>query len=280
MKSNLLPLFVLSFLSTGCSLDGEYFDARKTSSYSLNFETATTTVEEVSFESNGRTIYGVLATAPTALEADSTSVPTILYFHGDDKDIDKYVSRLDTLLGLGVNVFIFDFQGYGKSEGSSSLSAIKQNSADALTYLKTRNDKIDPDQIIYYGFSVGGIFALYTATQVEMPIGMITESIPASGDQSVRQNLKLGIPSSFMFDESFDNIPALKSITSPILMFHGTDDETISYNDHARFTFNAPIENLRTTIPVEGAGHSTVITTLGEAVYLQDILEFFAANGI
>ena len=279
-KSNhgvlLLSCLGLSLFLSACSLDYRYYDARKTSSYSLDFSDQSTQAEEVSLSSNNHKIYGVLIHAKSG---NTTSVPTIMYFHGDDKDIDKYVPRLDDLYPLDMNIFIFDFQGYGKSEGSPSLSAIKQNSEDALIYLKTRTDVIDPDRMIYYAFSIGAVFALDLATRVQMPKVLITESIPASSDQSVRQNLKLGIPGSFFFDETFDNVDLIRKITCPILMFHGDHDQTLSYADHAVPLFNAA-PSPKVTYTVKGAGHSNLIDTLGASTYRKDIQDFLTDQGI
>ena len=268
----------MSFVTfhVGCSLDSKYFEPRKTDSYTLGYSVIPQSqVEEVSFTSNGETIYGVFAKAASV----GATTKTILYFHGDDKDIDKFWPRVESLYKLGnLNVFIFDYQGYGKSTGSPSLSDIKINSEDALTYLKTRAD-VNDDRIVYYAYSLGAVFAFDLATKVEMPFAMITESAPASSDQMVRSSVSVGIPGSFFFNETFDNLELVDEITSPILLIHGEEDDTVPFKDNGSPMFDEANEP-KSTLKVLNAGHSDVIDVLTEATYLETIQTFFSDNNL
>lgn len=276
LNTNLMFLLASLMGLTACSLDSEYFDPRTTSRYELRTTVIPAAKRElVQITSNGQTIFGVFIEAENG--APETK-PTIVYFHGDDKDIDKYWPRLEKLYPLDLNIFIFDFQGYGRSTGSASLAAIKTNSEDVIDYLESRTD-VDMDKLVYYSFSLGGIFGLHTAVNKLMPAAMITESIPASSKNSVRQNLKLGLPAQFFFDETFDNLGPIAQIESPLLMLHGDKDETVSYREHAVPLFqNAP--EPKTTVTVEGAKHSTVIDTLGTTEYQTLIEDFLADSGL
>lgn len=258
---------ILTLLSA-CSLDKEYFDQTKTDKYQLKSNGIEANRRRlVSFKSNGNTIYGVFVEAKNR---DATT-PSIIYFHGDDKNIDKFWPRIGILDDLGYNIFIFDYQGYGMSEGSPSLGGIYQNSRDALNYLKEKEGLKGP--FIYYGFSLGGIFAIELAANKEEPALIILESAPASIDASVRANIRIGIPGSFFFNETFDNTKLIQDIKAPILFFHGDEDETVSYENNATHLFDAA-QDPKKMITVEGGGHSTVIDTLGRAEYIRLIQDF------
>ena len=264
----LLGTLVLS----GCSLDGEYFDARQVSSYQLAGATniPTAQVEQVTFTSNGNTIHGVFVKAAT-FEATTN---TIIYFHGDDKDIDKYWSnRVDALYPLGANVFIFDYQGFGRSTGKSSLSALRQNSRDALAYVLTRAD-VNATRIIYYGFSLGGIFAIDLAV-ARTPYALITENAPSSSDAVVHNTIRLGLPGSFFFNETFDNLEKIGKVQAPVLLMSAENDETAPFEGNGKLLFEAARQP-KTTVKVAGAGHSDVITRLGQGPYRTLIQNFLS----
>lgn len=259
------------FGCSSCSLDQKYFNPRKTDAYTLS---STIPHEEVSFTSNGNTIYGVFSKAAAA----TSETTTIMYIHGDDKDIDKFWPRIEYLYPLGVNVFIYDFQGYGKSTGEPSLADIKKNTEDAFAYLKTRSD-VNPEKIVFYAFSLGGIFALHLSANGKAPAAIITEAIPASTEAAVRAAIRMAVPASFLFDETFNNVENVKKTSVPLLMFHGTNDETLPYKYHAEELFAAAKEP-KTTITVSGAGHSDLITVFGLDNYRASIQEFLRKNNL
>lgn len=271
--------FILSLVTgcSSCSLDDLYFEPRKTEAYTLR-ETVIprAKTEEVQFSSNSETLYGVFV-KPKNTSFDSHT-KTILYVHGDDKDIDKFWHRIEYLYPLDMNLFIFDFQGYGRSTGKPSLKAIRQNTRDALTYLKSRSD-VNSGKIIYYAFSLGGIFASDLAANTEAPLALITENIPASSNAMVRATLGIGIPSSFFFNETFDNITHLRKVSAPKLMMHSTQDETVPYEANAPAVFDAGPQP-KTSLSVKNAGHSNLIESLGAEEYLKVIENFLETNAL
>jgi len=280
--SNRLTLAIFSIaaiaqlLCSGCSLDSQYYEQRKTDSYTLGFNIIPQSQVDVnvSFTSNGNLIYGVFIKALNR----TANTPTILYFHGNDKDIEKYWARMEKLYPLGTNIFIFDYQGYGKSTGSPSLSAIQQNSIDALTYLKTRAE-VNPNKIIYYGFSLGGVFELRLAAQTFQPAAAIGEALPASTDALAHTVLRTSVPSEDFFDETFDNVAMIKQLRAPVLLFHGTKDEKLPFHENADPLFDAALQP-KTTVAVEGSLHDQVIDTLGQAQYLSIIQNFLQQNKV
>lgn len=270
-----LALFLFAIGCSRCSLDDRYFNPRKTDAYTLGYSIIPQSqVEQVSFSSNGNTIYGVFAKAASL----GANTKTILYVHGNDKDIDKFWPRIEYLYPLGINILIYDFQGYGKSTGNPSLAGIQQNTRDALAYLKTRSD-VNATKIILYAFSLGGIFALDLAANTKMPLAIITENIPASSDAMVKTRLRIGVPSSFLFNETFDNLGNVHKVTAPILMFHSRKDQTVPFRGNADALFDAAREP-KTTVPVDEGTHSDLITVLGVDEYRSQIQRFFASNGL
>lgn len=100
---------------------------------------------------------------------------TILYCHGNAGNI---THRLDSIIifhhKLQLQVFLFDYRGYGKSEGSPSEKGTYLDVEAAWKYL-TETKKIPADTIFVFGRSLGGPIAAYIAAQ-KKPKALILES--------------------------------------------------------------------------------------------------------
>src|SRR5699024_9879685 len=105
--------------------------------------------------------------------SDDTST-TVLYFHGNAGNISGRLETIKLLHSLGLNVFIFDDRGYGKSEGSSSEKGTYRDAAAAWNYL-TQSRGIDAGKIVVMGRSLGGSIAAWLAAR-KNPAALVIES--------------------------------------------------------------------------------------------------------
>ena len=95
--------------------------------------------------------------------------------HGNGGNISYRVDELGILHDrLGVNLLVFDYQGYGKSEGKPSEQGTYLDARAALAHLRTRSD-VDPDKIVYFGRSMSGAVAVELATR-NQPYGLVFEA--------------------------------------------------------------------------------------------------------
>jgi len=83
---------------------------------------------------------------------------TVVYFHGNALNLTNHISYVDWLPAHGFDVFIFDYRGFGKSEGSPSRSGIHEDSVAALEHVRSRDD-VDADRILVFAQSLGGACA-------------------------------------------------------------------------------------------------------------------------
>ena len=80
---------------------------------------------------------------------------TWVWFHGNAGNISHRMENLVDLHDrLGLNVFIFDYRGYGRSEGRPSEQGTYLDAEAALAYVKTRPD-VDGRKIVLFGRSLG-----------------------------------------------------------------------------------------------------------------------------
>src|SRR5258706_10167145 len=111
--------------------------------------------DEVRFKTrDGLELYGWF------IPAKGPALGTVLQLHGNAENISTHFASLAWMPARGFNVFIFDYRGYGASEGEPTLAGAQIDIDAAMQALLARND-IDKDRIVIYGQSLGGALAAY-----------------------------------------------------------------------------------------------------------------------
>jgi len=216
--------------------------------------------------SGGNRIYGFLVQPKSDTCHDDV---TILYCHGNSHCINRYWGRVELLWEMGYRVFIFDYQGYGKSEGSPTGDACLADGRTALAFLRSRPE-VNPDRIVYYGWSLGTFVTTYLAADLAgdtmPPFGLILESPPASAEALVKEGTVFDIPGSMLtgLDSTFDNEGRITRVGVPVLMMHGTEDEMLPPARHAQRLLKAAEGRVEVEmIWAKGAGHEDIPYVLG-----------------
>jgi fermentation-respiration switch protein FrsA (DUF1100 family) len=96
------------------------------------------------------------------IPAKNDVVGTVIHFHGSDRNVTFTIRNCHWLADHGFNVFLFDYRGFGKSEGQPSRRGIVDDAAAAIDYVRGRPD-IDRERICLWGQSMGGQLAIVAA---------------------------------------------------------------------------------------------------------------------
>lgn len=150
---------------------------------------------------------------------------TIIFCHGNGGNIGHRLEKIQILHNLGVDIFIFDYRGYGKSEGRPSEIGLYQDAVAAYDYL-IKIHKVSKANIILYGESLGGAVAIDLAQKVNAQ-ALITEDVFTSLKDMVKVAYPL-VPH-FMLSTRFDSISKIKKVTCPKLFIHSIDDEIVPF---------------------------------------------------
>lgn len=199
------------------------------------------------------------------------SQATVLYCHGKDENINRYWGRVEYLWEMGFNVFIFDYQGYGKSEGNPSGDALYSDGCAALYYVQSRTD-IDTSKIVFYGWSLGTFVATYLAADESHPAALILEAAPASITALLHDSGLLTLPGSYVADADFNNEKRIAYISCPFFMIHGKDDDFVVFDRHVHLIWDKAQEP-KECLWVEGATHDNIPEVFGDR-YNQEIIDF------
>ncbi|MDE5091392.1 MAG: alpha/beta hydrolase [Trichodesmium sp. St16_bin4-tuft] len=187
---------------------------------------------------------------------------TILYSHGNAEDLGEILPRLRDLRDIGFNIFSYDYQGYGTSQGKPSVKAAYQDVNAAYEYL-TKKLGIPANKIIVYGRSVGGGPSVDLASRQPVA-GLVIES---SFTTAFRVVTRIPI---YPFDR-FPNIDKIKSINCPVLVMHGNADQVIPFS-HGQQLF-AIANQPKLSLWVDGAGHLNLLEIAGQK-YVKVMGEF------
>jgi len=202
--------------------------------------------EDVFFETaDGKKLHGWFIPA----SAVNDGAPVVLFLHGNAGNIGHRWEKIHILHALGVAVFIFDYRGYGRSEGKPSEAGIYKDTDAAYAYLTGRN--ILPDKIIVYGESIGGAFAIDLAARKSVK-ALIVEDTFTSVPAMVRRTLPF-IPV-FVLATRLDALSKISKVRVPKLIFHSVDDEIIPF-EMGKALFDAAAEPKR-FVQLRG-GHNT-----------------------
>ncbi|HEX2869321.1 MAG TPA: alpha/beta hydrolase [Ignavibacteriales bacterium] len=274
MKKIILAVSVLvSVLTAGCNMDSFLFNEKKITSYKLpGNDIPDSLIKQVTFKSGGNTLYGYWVQGEGFFKTE-----TILYCHGNKENIDNYWDRVMYLHKLGVNVFIFDYRGFGLSEGISSEEGLHEDANAAWNFIKV-NYGVRPESLFLYGYSLGNVASIYLAAEVVQPKRLIAEAPFASANSLTQGSIVLDIPSGWLTKGKFDNVEEIKKINTPFLLLHGSDDDFVRFRDNGKIVFDNAPEPKR-LILVQGAVHTNIPEKMGIDEYLHSLKIFLDLLG-
>ncbi|MDB5306356.1 MAG: Alpha/beta hydrolase family protein [Gemmataceae bacterium] len=182
----------------------------------------------------------------------------VLVAHGNGGNV-THRGRLAADLhdALGAGVLLFDYPGYGKSEGRPSEQGCYAAGDAALKWLKDEA-KIPPGRVVLFGESLGGGTAVDLATRHDhraIVLVFTFTSLPAAAKFHYPW-----LPTHTLMRNRFDNLSKIGDCTRPVFIAHGTADEIVPFR-HGEQLFaaaNEPKEFLR----LEGFTHNVLFGDL------------------
>jgi len=161
----------------------------------------------------------------------------VLFFHGNAGNISYRLESIRIFHRLGLDVFIFDYRGYGKSRGKPSEEGLYWDGRAALEVLLDRGYHMS--KIVFFGRSLGGAVAAKLAAE-QTPAALILESTFTSLADIGKRYFPF-LPVRYLVRDAFATIKHLESVNCPVLVVHSRDDEIIPYG-HGRALYEAARE--------------------------------------
>lgn len=200
------------------------------------------------------------------------SASTMLYFHGNAGNMADRLDKILEFYNLGLNVFIIDYRGYGKSQGKPSEHGIYEDAVAAYDYLAARTG-ITRDKIWAYGASLGGAVAVDLSAKRHLACLIIDSSFSSAADMG--KTIYPLIPS-FLMQTKMDSAAKIKTITIPKLFFHSPEDRLVPISLGWKLYDAAPLPKKF----IETSGGHNDHHAVSQDVWIQGIREFLKPLGL
>jgi fermentation-respiration switch protein FrsA (DUF1100 family) len=174
----------------------------------------------------------------------------ILFCHGQMGNLSSRGGLMKRLLRLGMPILIFDYPGFGKSEGTPSERGCYA-AADAAYDWLVAERKVPPERIVIMGKSLGGGIATDLASR--RPHGALVLVMSFTSAPDVAGHLFPFVPAHLLMRNRFDNLSKMARCTGPVYLAHGDCDGKIPC-EHSRKLFEAAPGPKRLFL-MEGLGH-------------------------
>ena len=190
-------------------------------------------------------VHGWLFEKPSAPNA-------VLYCHGNGEDVSDQPDLARLLRDrLDASVLVFDWRGYGKSEGRPHEAGVIADGLAAQRWLADRVGK-SPDQLLLVGRSLGGGVATALASR-EGASALVLQSTFTSLPDAAAKHYPF-LPVRWAMQNRFDSLRALSDYGGPVFISHGTHDTVVPFG-HGERLHEAAV-GPKAFFPLEGYGHN------------------------
>ncbi|MFP4071429.1 MAG: alpha/beta hydrolase [Desulfovibrionales bacterium] len=164
----------------------------------------------------------------------ATPVPVVIFAHGNGERIDFWPEELRPFNTMGYGVFLVEYPGYGRSDGSPSEKTIKETFLAGYDLLISRPE-VDTDRILLFGRSLGSGAVCGLAESRPSQAMMLISSFTSVTSMAAQY-----LVPSFVLKTRFNNLDVVKGYEHPLLIMHGRDDDVIPFSHGKRLHQTAP----------------------------------------
>ena len=154
----------------------------------------------------------------------------VMFCHGNGGNISHRLDMAAALLATGVNVFLFDYRGYGGSQGHPSEEGTYRDAAAAYDWLKEKG--FAGKDILLFGESLGGGVAAELATRV--PSGGLILQSTFTSIPDIGAELFPWLPVRLLCRIKYDTASKLPRVKAPVLVMHSRGDSLIPFHHSQR----------------------------------------------
>lgn len=151
---------------------------------------------------------------------------TVLFCHGNGGNIAHRLDSINIFHDLGLNCFIFDYRGYGNSEGTPGEEGTYLDAGAAYKWLREEK-KISPDNIIIFGRSLGGSIAAQLASKVKARALVVESAFTSYAD--IGKKFYPYMPVRWFARFSYRTIDYIKNVDCPVMLIYSRNDDIVPF---------------------------------------------------
>jgi uncharacterized protein len=196
-------------------------------------------------------------------------VRAILYCHGNGEHVAMNADLAAHLRDrLQASVFLFDYRGYGRSDGSPHEAGCVADGSAAQRWLAERMG-IGPGEVVLMGRSLGGGVAVALAAKNGAKALVLENTFPRMTDAAASHYPWL--PVRWVMDNRYDSLSLIRRYTGPVLQSHGGSDKVVPVN-LGRQLYEAASCKTKRWIELPNMGHNDA----WPKSYYDDLAEFLS----
>ncbi|MEM1329270.1 MAG: alpha/beta hydrolase [Planctomycetota bacterium] len=176
--------------------------------------------------------------------------PLVVLFHGNGELIDHQVEVASIYARAGYAVLVPEYRGYGRSGGSPEQVSIV---ADALWFIERaiEDPAVDPDRVLYHGFSIGGGVAGAVTRERAPNVLVLSSTFRSMGHMFARYLIPPALA-----PDPYDTAGTLKQYDGPVLITHGSNDTIVPTREGRGLARGRP----GATLVIHPGGHNDALT--------------------
>lgn len=191
----------------------------------------------------------------------------LLHFHGNAENLSTHFYFVNWLGQYGIELILFDYRGYGESEGEPSRSGLVEDGRAMIRFAVERA-KENNVPLFILAQSLGGAVAIPAVAEEQPPIkALIVESSFPSYRRLARKKVgdfwllwPLQWPLSFLVSTSWQPEDYIDKITSPVLIIHGNRDGVVPF-ENGQILFSMLKTKEKEFWEIPGGGHCPTLRT-------------------
>lgn len=251
-----LPLLTLAGALLSCTLDSFLFEpVRQEGPYDFS----ATTIPADKFTAQGDFVTAADGTRihlHHVLPADATTPrgrTSVFICHGNSDNLSYDWAEVEAFYDLGYRVLIFDYRGFGRSEGAPTEAGLYQDGEAALAFLLAQPD-VDPTRVVFVGDSLGAAVCTELAFRhADQPAVLVLAEPFRSIADLVADGATVSLPAGFVTNHAFDNYAKIDGVGAPVLILHGAEDSFLTPR-YGRELYERALEPKAFQL-VPGSGH-------------------------
>lgn len=206
----------------------------------------------------------------------SDDLPTIIHFHGNGETVADYLGDFeDRIINLGANLLLAEYRGYGMSDGEPGLVSMLDD-----VRLITEACGVPPEKIIFFGRSLGSLYAVHGVFLYPQASGLIVESGLAEPLERILVRIEphhVGATMDSLKDAVARHLNQKQKIASfrgRLLILHTQNDDLVSVS-HAENLYEWAQEPKELLI-FERGDHNNIMAVNSES-YFRAVAKFIRA---
>ena len=192
----------------------------------------------------------------------------IFFLHGNGGSLAGWGQVAPIYLALGYDVFMVDYRGYGKSQGSITSQA--QLLADVEAAYQQVLTRYPERTVVIAGYSLGTGPATWLAAHHQPKLLLLHAPYYSMADMAAHTVGIWPLLPGWLLRYPLPTNEFIKQVRAPIVLVHGDQDQLIPYNSSTRLKLLLkPGDEL---ITIKGAGHNGLLDTPQYQAYLRQLL--------